>query len=63
MWNALIRWIRRRLLRLQLRSLDDQMACIVDARHEALKRLMEVRRERNIKEIELWLHDSAPGAA
>lgn len=57
--KTMIRLVRRAMIRLQIRSLDEQAANIVAARDQALKRLMEVRRERNMKEIELWLSDSA----
>lgn len=59
MMKAMIRLVRRAMIRLQIRSLDEQAASIVAARDQALKRLMEVRRERNMKEIELWLNDAA----
>jgi hypothetical protein len=59
MMKTMIRLVRRAMIRLQIRSLDEQAANIVAARDQALKRLMEVRRERNMKEIELWLSDSA----
>ncbi|RJF96847.1 hypothetical protein D3870_20915 [Noviherbaspirillum cavernae] len=58
--TALIRLIRRVVIRWQIRSLDEQDASIVEARNHALKHLMEIRRERSIKEVELWLHESAP---
>lgn len=56
--SRLVRLIRRMVIRWQLRCLDQQAECIIEARNHALARLMQIRRERGIKEVELWLCDS-----
>jgi hypothetical protein len=57
--NELIQSIRRLVIRLQLRSLTQQEQHIIAARKHALDRLTQVRRERGIKEVELWLSHPA----
>jgi hypothetical protein len=57
--TALIRFIRRLVIRMQLRSLTRQEQTIIEARNHAQARLMKIRRERGIKEVELWLFYSA----
>lgn len=51
--NRISRFFRSAYLRLQLRSLDQQAKHIVDARNEALARLFEIQREREIKQLAL----------
>jgi len=58
--NELIRFLRRMVIRWQLRSLESQAKSIVEARNHALMRLMEIRRERECKEIELGLFPALP---
>jgi hypothetical protein len=53
--TGLIQCLHRRVIHWQLRSLQSQEKSIIEARKCALARLVEVRRERGIKEIELWL--------
>lgn len=56
--TRLIRFLRKIVLRWQLRCLDQQAESIIEARNLALARLMQIRRERGIKEVELWLCES-----
>lgn len=51
--KELMRFMRRMAIRWQLRSLDEQAASILAARQHALARLMQIRREREQKEMEL----------
>ena len=53
----MIRQLRQMMIRWQIRSLDEQAASIVDARDHALQQLIRIRRERGLKERELWQHD------
>ncbi|RZI42189.1 hypothetical protein EGT07_13270 [Herbaspirillum sp. HC18] len=52
--NAFFRTVRRLIIRWQLRSLERQARYIVEARSCALARLFEIRREKDIKETELF---------
>lgn len=51
--TELRRLIRKTMIRWQLRSLDQQVEHIVEARNHALARLIEIQRKRDIKWIEL----------
>jgi hypothetical protein len=53
---GLIAWLRRSLIHCRLRTLQWQENNIIRVRNYALARLVEVRRERGIKEVELWLY-------
>lgn len=48
-----IKLMRRKMIRLQLRSLDQQAAHIIEARNCALARLIQIRHEQDSKEAEL----------
>lgn len=57
--RAMLGMIRRALLRWQLRSLDLQAKHIVQARDQAMTRLMEIRLNQEIKERELMRQNAA----
>lgn len=58
----LIQLMRRTVIRMQLRSLTQQERHIIEARRHAHERLTRIRRERGIKEVELWLSYPVDGA-
>ncbi|KRB70964.1 hypothetical protein [Noviherbaspirillum sp. Root189] len=58
--NELIQFLRRMVIRWQLRSLNSQAKSIVQARNHALARLMEIRRERESKLMELGSSHALP---
>lgn len=51
--NEFVRFLRRSVIRYQLRSLDSQVKSIVEARSYAFERLMEIRGEQKAKRSEL----------
>jgi hypothetical protein len=65
--KEMVRFMRKVAIRWQLRSLDEQAANIMEARNQALLRLMQIQRERDEKAFELQQHNSrqhiSPAAA
>lgn len=60
--RQIARLIRRTIIHAQLRCLDRQAESIMEAREHALIRLIQIRRERDIKMAEL-AHCDSPGPA
>ena len=50
----LSRLARQWIIRWQLRNLEEQTKCILEARRHALARLMEIQRESVLKKQALW---------
>lgn len=59
--NQMSQFIRRLVIRWQIRSLELQAQSIVEARNHALARLMHIRREQGVKQVELWMTGSEGG--
>ncbi len=56
--KEMVRFMRGVAIRWQLRSLDEQAANILEARNNALLRLMQIQQEREVKAFELQQHNA-----